>query len=159
MNKKPDYLIQYTENQLRAAEKLLRLELTLGAQWFRRHCPGGSWEEITSFQLADEWDKYFSRMIGNTEIVNQETLIQRLKDVAPTAGRAKAALSTWSLIQAYGWEKARELNTKSTWYRNLALLHAAGLGDADISAGIIVAFRQRVIECNAVTSWDELLAA
>lgn len=159
LNKKPDYLIRYTDNQLKAAEKLLRLELTLGSQWFRRNCPGGSWEEITSYQLADEWEKYFSRMIGTTEIVDQQTLITRLQAVAPTPGRAKAALSTWSLIQAYGWETARELNTKTTWYRNLQLLHAAGLGDADISAGNIVAFRQRVFECQAIHSWDELLAA
>lgn len=157
--KKKDNFIQYTNNQLKAAEKLLRLELTLGAHWFRRHCPAGSWEQLTSYQLANEWEKYFSRMIGSTEVTDNETLIKKIGLVAPTEGQALAATACWSLIQSYGWEKTRSLYTKSSWYRNLKILHSAGLGDADIAAGNIVAFRRKVFESKIIHSWDELLAA
>ena len=43
--------------------------------------------------------------------------------------------------------------------RNLKILRAAGLGDADLAKGKVVPIRRRVIEAQAVTSWAQLHAA
>jgi hypothetical protein len=84
---------------------------------------------------------------------------QRVYASAATEGQAKAAIGCWALIKAYGWEKAREMSgSKCTWYRNLKVLRAAGLSDADLSAGNVVPFRRPLIQCQQVESWDELMA-
>ena len=82
-----------------------------------------------------------------------------IQDAAETEGRARAAYALWLLIQSEGWERARSFTNRSTWYRNLKILRAAGFGDADISAGEVVPLRRRIIEARTVTSWQELLAA
>jgi len=83
----------------------------------------------------------------------------RVRAVAATEGQIKAAVSTWALIGKFGWEKARDMTSRRTWYRNLKVLRMAGLADADLSAGNVVPFRRRLIECQAVNSWPELMAA
>ncbi|MBK5963692.1 hypothetical protein CCR95_06235 [Thiocystis minor] len=80
----------------------------------------------------------------------------RINTAAKTSGQAKAAIGCWALIKAYGWEKAREMSSKPTWYRNLAVLRAAGLSDADLSAGTVVPFRRSLMEFQMVESWDHL---
>lgn len=98
-------------------------------------------------------------MIGGAEMANDSSLQANILNAAPTEGQGKAAYGCWAMIQSQGWEKARDCYTKTTWYRNLKILRSAGLGDADISAGKVVALRQRIIEAQAVSSWSELLAA
>jgi len=48
---------QYDENQLTLAEKLLRLELTLGSVWFKRQ--PDAWFDLTPHQLIRQWEDYF----------------------------------------------------------------------------------------------------
>ncbi|MCQ6263081.1 hypothetical protein MLD55_14160 [Alcanivorax sp. MM125-6] len=146
---------QYTADEITHADRLLRLELTLGREWFRRH----DWLHVTPDDLTAEWNSYFDRMIGDAEMCGEDDVKDRVFQVAPTDGQARAALGLWALIQARGWEAARELNSPRTWYRNLKILRAAGLGDADLSKGQVVSIRRRVIEAQAVNSWAALRAA
>jgi len=156
MMKKPTYDgYPYTPHQLEAANKLLRLELKLGREWFARH----DWKSVTPAMLRDEWHDYFGRMIGDAEMKSESDVKSRVMAAAPTEGQGKAALGCWALIQSQGWEDARELQAKTTWYRNMKILRAAGLGDADLSKGQVVQLRRRVIECQAVTNWSELATA
>ena len=153
MMKKPSYEgYPYTTDQLSAANKLLRLELKLGREWFARH----DWKTVTPAMLRDEWHDYFGRMIGGAEMKSESDIKSRVMAAASTQGQGKAALGCWALIQSQGWESARELQSKATWYRNLKILRAAGLGDVDISKGQVVPLRRKIIECQAVTSWDQL---
>jgi len=150
---------EYTEQELQAADKLLRLELTLCRDWFRQHCPRNSWTDVTAHQLCQEWDRYFLRMVGEAMTTDDKSLRAAVDAVAATSGQAKSAFALWLLIKHEGWEKARDITAKRTWYRNLKILHAAGLGDADISAGVVVPIRRRILECRLVHDWSEILAA
>jgi II/X family phage/plasmid replication protein len=145
---------QYSGEDIRLAQGLLRLELRLGAQWWRER-GGGDWWEVTADQLNGQWQAYFERMLGDCE-VTEMNIEARVKAVAKTEGQAKAALSLWALIQAYGWEQVRNITSRPTWYRNLKILRAAGLSDADFSAAKVVAFRRRVLDAREVASWEEL---
>ncbi len=152
--KNPDYTgRRYTADELSIAEKLLRLELTLGREYFRRAKP---WHQLTADDLTAEWRDYFDRMIGGAEVTNDRTLLDRVMAAAPTAGQGKSAFGLWTLIKAEGWERAKEFTSKTTWYRHLQILRNAGLSDADFSAGRVVEFRRKIFEAQAVHSWEDL---
>ena len=144
----------YTENEIGLAGRLLRLELRLGAHFLRRIKK--PFYEITAYELIQIWENYFNRMLGKNEITDMNIEAQ-IQAVAPSAGQCKAAVSTWALIQAYGWEKAKTMQTRPTWYRNLKVLRSAGFGDADLAAGRVVALRQPMLHCQMVNSWAELI--
>lgn len=145
---------QYSDFEKDLADRLLRLELKLGNQWWLRL--GKPWYTVTAYELRMQWREYFERMIGDADMKTDGDVKARIMAAAATEGRGRAALGCWALIQSEGWEKARECFNKSTWYRHLKVLHAAGLGDADISAGKVVAFRQKILTCQLVESWDDL---
>lgn len=143
---------RYNEDELSFAERLLRLELTLGREWFARN----PWQEVTAKTLTDEWNEYFGRMIGGAEIVEDTDLRTRIVTAAETESRGKAAYGCWLMIQSEGWERAREAFSKTTWYRHLEIIRKAGLSDADISAGRVVQLRRRIIEAQLVNSWADV---
>lgn len=153
---------EYTLDEIALASGLLRLELKLGAQYWRERilC---EWHEVTPDLLETEWRNYFQRMIGGAEIMNEQDIYKRLLDVVdtdkqgkPKETQAKAAYAMWCLIKSEGWQKARDFTSKTTWYRNLKHLRNAGLSDADISKGQVVQLRQKVLEAVPVNSWGEL---
>lgn len=153
--KKPDYTgRQYSPLEIANAMKLLRLELSLKREFFARN----DWRTLTPQQLESEWRSYFERMIGGAEMANETELKDRILAAAPTEGQGKAAYGCWAMIQSQGWEKARECFSKPTWYRHLKILRSAGLGDADISAGKVVALRSKIIEAQMVDDWSQLAA-
>lgn len=167
---------RYTPAEIESAGRLLRLELRLGAQWWRRRSGrdgsaapwtwktaearkelNPAWYEIESDELMKEWVEYFERMIGDKEMSESTDIKARIFQAANTEGQGKAAYGCWLLIEREGWEKARECFSKRSWYRHLQIIHAAGLGDADISAGKVVPFRQKMVVAERVTSWSELM--
>lgn len=161
-SKIPQSMRNYSNIEMELAAGLLRLELKLAAQFWRERilC---NWYDFTPEMLKHEWSDYFSRMIGGAEIMKTEDIYTRLLNVVdvdkngkPKEGRAKAAYALWLLIKSEGWQKARDITSKPTWYRNLGYLRAAGLSDADISKGNVVQLRQKIIEARPVTSWAEL---
>lgn len=144
----------YSAEDIDVANHLLRLELKLGREFFNRT----NWRTFTADDLREQWRDYFMRMIGDSEIKNDGDLKTRIFAAAPTEGLGKAAFGLWTLIKSQGWEEARDMTSTRTWYRGLKTLRAAGLSDADISSGQVVAFRQKVIEAQVVTSWSQLRA-
>ncbi len=145
---------RYGTDDIQLADNLLRLELKLGREWFRRN----PWKTATPAALTAEWNNYFLRMIGGVEVETDNDLQERIISAAKTEGQGRAAYGCWVMIQNEGWERAREFFTKTTWYRNLQILRAAGLGDADISAGQVVPLRRRVMEARLITNWSQLAA-
>lgn len=166
----PQLTRHYTLEEISLASGLLRLELTLGAQFWRERV-SEKWYAIKPDFLISEWKSYFDRMIGGAEMKNDDDVYERLLQVVylsrspkkgmywvgqPMKSQAKAAYAIWNLIKTEGWEKAKSRTSKSTWYRNLGHLRAAGLSDADISQGNVVVLRKRILEAQPVTSWAEL---
>lgn len=147
----------YTGTEITSAGRLLRLELTLGRKfWQQKDEP---WFETTGGELAELWENYWGQMIGDADMKTESDVKQRIFEQAKTEGQGRAAYGMWLLIQSEGWEKAREATARTTWYRNLKILRAAGLGDADISAGRVVQLRRKVLDAQLVESWAELEAA
>lgn len=145
---------QYTDADVGAADLLLRLELTLGREWFARH----EWKNATANALREEWESYFGRMIGGAEMAADCDVQERVIAAAKTPGRGKAAYGCWVMIQREGWERARGFYTKSTWYDHMKVLRAAGLRDTDISHGQVVPLRRQIMQARLVTHWSQLAA-
>lgn len=151
---KPTYTGKiYTEEQKKQISRLLRLELKLGAQFMRERTK--PWYEISKDDLIKEWNDYFKKMIGDSEMKSNDDVEKRCLSAAKTVGRGKAAYCCFLLIQSKGWEHAKTLYKSSTWYDHLKVLRSAGLGDCDISAGNVVQLRRRVIECQMINTWSD----
>ena len=149
--------LPYPESDILLADRLLRLELRLGREFWRRLMV--PWWSLDWSFLSKQHDDFFMRMLGDEGVkgVDMSFLSQILK-VAPSEGHGKAAARTWALIQSFGWQAARESMPKTSWYRHLQILRAAGLGDADISAGRIVSLRRPLV-MSPVASWEDLRKA
>lgn len=146
---------QYSEQEIAAADRLLRLELRLGREFWARN----DWQTFTAEQLREQWAQYFGRMAGETEVTDDASLYERIIAAAPTEGRGKAAYGCWCAIKDAGWEQARERYGRSAWYGHLKILRAAGLRDGDISSGRVIPMRLRVMDAAVVSSWQQLRAA
>lgn len=155
----------YSEHELDLLDRLVRLELKLASQfWSDFYKEGGNWRYLDWQWLEAAHDSFFGRMIGNDNIgvdMNQE-LIDKICDAAEGLGHKRGqgdrAHATYRMIQAMGWEHAREVIAKATWYRHLAILRAAGFGDLDIAKGTVSPLR-RTIRLAPVHSWADLAAA
>lgn len=145
---------RYTPEEIAAAGCLLRLELKLGREWFARN----PWLDVTSDMLKAEWDSYFLRMIGGADMSTDSDLKSRVIAAGKTEGQGRAAYGCWVMIQNEGWERSREFFSKTSWYRHLATLRRAGLGDCDVSSGTVVPLRRKVIEADLVTDWSQIAA-
>jgi II/X family phage/plasmid replication protein len=157
MKKKGYEGIRYSISQLESAKKLLRLELTLGAQFLRENIR--HWFDLTSEDLALEHKKYFDRMIGDASVSNMNELKERLIKVCPTELKASAAFKFYGFIQSQGLDSAKREYGRSMFYVHKANLKKAGLGDSDISIGEIVSLRRNVLDMKSVISWDDLKVA
>lgn len=158
LSKKRDHTgREYQIHEIDSANRLLRLELKLARHFFQRN--EKPWWQLTADDLRAEWQSYFGRMIGSAEMKNDADVFEQLSATTETEGQARAAYALYLLIKSEGHERAKSFTNRRTWYRNLKLLRAAGLGDADISAGRVVPLRRRIIEAQAVHSWAELFAA
>ncbi len=158
MKKKGYTGYQYSAKEIESANRLLRLELSLKGQWFRENRSGKPWYRLTENDLTREHDTFFMRMIGDGEIeMSSLQFIEKCENVAPTPGQGRAAARTWTVIQAAGWQAARESMPSRTWYRHLKILKDAGLSDCDLSHGRVVGLR-RSVELRPVSSWHHLAA-
>ena len=149
----------YSEGELQKAEKLLRLELSLKRDYWRKQCEV-EWWEMKPNELRAEWKNYFGDMLEGDEIQTDD-LRERLRAIADTEGQASSAYGTWLLIEGQGWERAKNATSKSTWYRNIKLLHKAGLNQVALSTGKVVLFKRKsrpVMELESVDNWGQLMA-
>lgn len=150
--------VQIEDWQINIADRICRMELTLGSRWFRRlYQKGESWLGLSEGMLDEEYEDYFGLMWGGkAEVMDMGKMLEELEKVAPTKGQALAAHRTWALIKAIGYSLARDSMPSRTWYRHIKLLHASGLSDADLCAGNVLPFvRRTVSESFIVRSWDE----
>jgi II/X family phage/plasmid replication protein len=145
----------YTAEELSLVERLLRLELKLGRHWFQRQSK--PWHKFKASELEAEHSKFFKDIIGSIEVPTMDTLIEKIREVAPSEGQARAAFHTYKDIQELGIQTVKETLPKTTFYRHRKILLDAGLSMADINAGRILEFRRKTIVLgNPVNDWVEL---
>lgn len=145
------------------ADNLLRLELKLGARWFRRYeqALNDDWHTLTEYELTEIHHKFFDALIGGgVEVHDMGTLLHELEKVCPTYGRALAAHRTWALIKTVGYTQTKESMRPSTFFEHCAFLRAAGLSSADLCAGVVIPFRrQQLVLREPVTAWTQIRMA
>lgn len=148
---------ELTEKQMKMVQTLLRLELKLGSTWWSRTA-SKPWFKYSQKEFLSIFQDYFKQFIGSVEVSEvKDDVLKRLYEVAPTPGQARAALTTWSLIQTHGEQAARKLISRSAWYKHRALLRKVGISFADFHERRIVPFRRRTIVLgDPVTSWEDL---
>ena len=150
--------IDLTPDQLFLVDRLLRLEMRLGNQFWRERA-AQRWYQWSSEQLYEQFTAYFGQFIGKVEVVEVDKLLDELMKVAPTEGLAKAAYRTWLLIQSHGMEKAREFMAKRTWHLHKRLLKQCGVSWADFHHRALVPFRRKtIVLSDPVRSWEDLIA-
>lgn len=155
---KRNKLTSLPENEISLLKRILRLELSLKRRWMDRH--GDNWLEFTPDYLNKLHAKYFEQFIGKLEVSDMGTLLEQLKAVTPSEGRALAAHRTWALIKAIGYEQTKTSMPERTFYLHQKYLRAAGLSHADLTTSNILPFRQKAISLTSpVTSWEELRRA
>lgn len=148
-----------TQDQIELSDRLIRLEMKLGARWFRRLAT--DWRELSAEQLTAEHNQFFSSLIGggDVEVSDMGILLQELEKVT-TKGRALSAHRTWSLIKTIGWTQTRESMNPNTFRKHCEHLRLAGLSSADLCAGVVIPFRRKCLVLDQpVLSWDEIRRA
>lgn len=155
--------IECSEELLILADNLLRLELKLGARWFRRlHEAGYDWQKLKLSVLEYQHREFFSKLIGDSaiEVNDMGTLLLELEKVCPTKGRALAAHRTFALMKTIGYTQTKESMPERSFFRHCADLRAAGLSSADLCAGKVLEFRKRMLVlAEPVTSWVQIRKA
>lgn len=143
--------------QIEQAGRLLRLELSLRSEWWRKD--GRKWWQMSEADYDKEHENFFSRVIGKVEVAEMENIMQECERVAGSVGRGRAAYRTWMLVRQIGVENARAMMNRTTWYHHKKILFKAGLTFADLHAGNIVPLRRRTLVLDQpVRSWDEMRA-
>jgi II/X family phage/plasmid replication protein len=151
---------ELSDSEVKLAQRLLRLELSLKSQWWRERSEK-AWHQYSQSDLESEHEKYFAQLVGNVEIAEMSQVQQKLEAVAAErgfkVGRARSAYAYWCLIQAEGFERARELTAKPTHYRHVQLMRAAGLSFADFQARRVVSLRRTpLVLAQPVRSFHEM---
>lgn len=149
------------DETLDLADNLLRLELKLGARWFRRYEERDDWHTLTAYELTEIHHKFFDSLIGGgVEVYDMGTLLHELEKVCPTKGRALAAHRTWALIKSIGYSQTKESMNVNTFRKHCEHLRLAGLSSADLCAGVVIPFRrQQLVLREPVTAWTQIRMA
>lgn len=150
--------------QIEAAYRLLRLEHTKGARWFRRlEEAGRRWWLLTAFELWKEYEGFFGRLVQGVEVreMNRDTMVKAIRDAnGITQGRAEAAFTTLRNIREDGFDVVKGFMARSTFQLHLKYLRAAGVTDADMRTAKVLPFRPvRIVLAQPVGSWAEIARA
>ena len=150
--------------EIRACEKLLRLELTLARHFFSKTLKGRNWFDLSETELNEEHEKYFCELVGKVEVSEmtdmRKACIQAALRLGLSVGQGKAAYLSWNTIRAVGFAVWKSESARATFYRHKKILREAGLSYADFQARNIVPIRRRrVVLDQPVNSWAELLKA
>jgi II/X family phage/plasmid replication protein len=155
-------LFNCTEGMIQMADRLLRLEHTRAARWFRELSKAGKdWFDLTSDDLEKLYYDFFGRIVGGVEVIDmaRHELVKRIQDASGiTEGRASAAFTTYRNIRQDGFDVVKDYMAKRTWYLHLKYLRMAGISDADLQMGNVVQFRPvRIILAQPVSSWEDIM--
>lgn len=157
-------VIDVSQELIDLADRILRLEHTRGARWFRRLVEAGlHWFDLTVGELEGLFIDFFGRVVDGVEVkeMERQELVERISKVnAITEGRAAAAFTTYRNIRSDGFEVTKGYMPARTWYLHLKYLRGAGISDADLQQGNVVQFKPvRIVLALPVTCWDDVRRA
>lgn len=153
-----------TADQVDLADRLLRLEHTRGARWFRRfEQAGGKWWQLTTEALQHLYLDFFGPLVGGLEVKNMGRL-ELVHHIESAAGiseqQALAAFTTYRNIKTDGFEETKASMSRATWFRHLKILRSAGFSDSQLCAGNVIPFQSvKVLLAVPVASWHDLRTA
>lgn len=184
---KQDKPIPYETWEIDILSRLLRFELRLKRQWFEKLAHKKTyehflhnnlnvkqalknykhyyenvqpWTELTEQDLIDKHYSYFKPFTGSIGVTDMGTLLENLKNLGLSEGRARSTYQTWALIKTMGYEQAKASLSYSTFTKHRSWLLRAGLTETDLqnSQNNVLVFRRKTIELDCpVTSWSQVL--
>lgn len=144
----------YDSNELSLLEPIIRLELSLGRQFFDEHTDE---KLFTSEFLINQHNQFFGQFIGNSQVTDMDTLLYELKNISPSDGLARASYDTYLRIKQNGYEFTKQSMSKASFFRHTKLLKQAGLTQSDLTSAQIIPLRKRRIDLQPVNSWTDLI--
>ena len=143
------------DDKLASADRLLRLELRLGAQYLRERA-GRKWWAMTPAWLARMHREYFAQFLAPVKVRDGDALLDSLCTGARTHSAGMAAYRTWLLIREHGVEQVRQLLPRSTWMRHKRALLDAGLTWGHFRSGVVEDDERIITLDEPVTGWDAI---
>ncbi len=156
--------LEISADYLSAAYRLLRLEHTRGARWFRRlEESGKNWLDLTPEDLEELYRDFFGKLVNGVEVkdMDRDDTIKLIQDAnCITHGKASAAFTTMLNIRQFGFEVVKGYMPHSTFCRHLKHLRAAGITDADMRTAKVIPIRPvKIVLAEPVSSWEQILKA
>lgn len=153
-----------TPDQLDMADRLLRLEHSRCARWFRRfEQSGGKWLSLTVEALQHLYNEFFLPLMGGLEVkdMGRASIVNQIEDQAKVSHQqALQAFATYRNIKADGFEETKASMSRATWFRHIRYLRAAGFSDSQLCAGNVLPFQAvRVVLAMPVTGWSDIRLA
>lgn len=151
----------YTQEQLDKADRLLRAEYCIRRHMLSRLKDDDTeWYQLTPQRLFDAHTNYFKDYFSEIEVVDMGNILEKLLKVAETEGQGKAAYDCYVRIRLIGYEQSKSSYPKTSWYRHIKNLKAAGLTRADLNPINVLPLRKKSIEVREpVRHWDEISVA
>jgi hypothetical protein len=118
-------------DQLTFCQRILRLELTLGAQFWRERARQ-PWHQWSAEELEAENRRYFATMIAAVTTVAPSDAFERLREVTGSKTMALAVYHTLLEIQADGLDIVRSRMAPSTFHKHKKVLFRSGMTWADL---------------------------
>lgn len=158
----------YDQNELDLLRPIIRLEMSLGRQFFDEHLKKLVHDEKTGFKkyqgesfiteqfLINQHNDFFGQFIGLGEVTDMDELMQKLKDIAPSDGLARSSYDTYLRIKSNGYEFTKASMSKASFFRHTRYLKLAGLTQSDLTSAMIVPLKKRRIDLNPVDTWQQL---
>lgn len=153
--------LECAESTMKMLDRLLRLEHTKGARWFRRLEEAGKhWYRLTAWELWNEYREFFGKLVNGVEVneMDRDKLVEKvMKRNAISHGRATAAFNTLRNIKEDGFEVVKGYMPESTFYLHLKYLRRAGVTDADMTTAKVLDIRPvRIVLAEPVGTWEDL---
>jgi len=148
---------QYQAWQYELADRLIRAEISLRAQYWRERARK-PWYDWTEQDLRDVWSGFFDRLFSDLELsgMNRKELRQSVIEVADTEGIGRSAWATWCQIEREGWQAVRDNMSVRSFNRHCRVLRAAGFSDVDLGSASIGGVVVDPVRVRPVESWSEV---
>lgn len=143
----------YTDPELQLIKPIIRLEMSLGRQYFDEHTDESL---LTTEFLIKQHNDFFAQFIHTGEVTDMDTLYKALIQTQQSNGLARSAYDTYLRIKQHGYEFTKLSMSSRTFYRHTKILKQAGLTQSDLTTAQIIPIKKRRIDLNPVDSWDEL---
>lgn len=150
---------------LELLNRIIRLEHTRGARWFRKLSDAGKrWQDLTPDNLIQLHTDFFQPLIGHgIEVKNMERpqIIAAIMTANQcTENQAKAAFNTYRNCREDGFTQTKDSMVERTFYLHQKLLKAAGISDAHLRTAKLIPFpRVRFDLASPVSNWDDIRRA